>query len=102
MKMGMWTWISIIALGEIFWFALVWPLVPATKLGFAIEVIAPLPLIGYMASVSLAIGWLTVKVKNRVASNILGAMLAISVGVVIVLAAYYFQSFLGNNFQYRH
>src|SRR5450631_3045 len=80
------------------WFALQFPLVPTTALGFAVNVAFALLVMGYGVLALRSIVWLSKTGLDRNAKSALGFILAVSVGVAIFLAAYLSRDFLTTNF----
>jgi hypothetical protein len=84
------------------WFALQYPLVPTTALGFAVNVAFALLVIGYGVLALRSIDWLSETGLNRNIKNALGVILAASVGVAIFIGAYSSRDFLSTNFGFHH
>lgn len=94
--------VGIFLLGEAAWFALLHPLVPSAPEGFIIEFAAG---IAVAAAIWGAIGgmwWLAGRNSNLLICRIAAVALALSVGVVIFLAAYLFRGTLGTHFHCWH
>jgi hypothetical protein len=84
------------------WFALQFPLVPTTAVGFAVNVAFALLVIGYGVLALRSIVWLSETTVNRNIKGVLGFILAASVGFVIFIAAYVSRDFLSRNFAFHH
>jgi hypothetical protein len=92
--------VGVFLLGEGGWFALLHPLVPSTPTGFVIEFTAGIVVAAAIWGALGAIWWLAGRESNSIASRITAVALALSVGVVIFVAAYLFRDTLGTNFRY--
>jgi hypothetical protein len=86
----------------LFWFALQFPLVPTTVLGFAMNVAFALLVIGYGVLALRSIVWLSGTGLGQQAKDTLGFILAGSVGVAIFVAAYLARDFVSTNFGFHH
>jgi len=84
------------------WFALQFPLVPATVLSFAVDVAFAFLVLGYGALVWRLIVWLSSTGLDGHVKSGLQIILAVSVGVAIFITAYLSRDFLSTNFGFRH
>ena len=92
--------IGICLLGELGWFALLHPLVPANAEGFAIEFVAGIGVAAVIWCALQGIRWLAERKSNPVLCRIAAVALALSVGVSIFVSAYLLRDTLGTNFRY--
>jgi len=86
----------------LFWFALQFPLIPTTAVGFAVNVAFAVLVMGYGVLAFRAIVWLSETGLGRKIKDALGFILAASVGVAIFLAAYVSRDFVSTNFGFHH
>ena len=84
------------------WFALQFPLIPTTALGFALNVAFALVVLGHSAFALRSIIWLNKTGLDRNVKSALGFILAASVGVAIFITAYLSRDFLSTNFGFHH
>lgn len=92
--------LGIFLLGELAWFALLHPLVPANIKGFAIEFAAGAVVAAVIWCALHGIWWLTARKSNLLLCRIAAVALALSVGVSIFFGAYLLRDTLGANFRY--
>jgi hypothetical protein len=85
---------------EVFWFSLMHPLVPSTLQGFLMEFAAGLCIMLIVYAAWKAIIWLTSQKSHVAVFKLLATTMALSVGILIFVAAYEFRSLLENNFHY--
>jgi hypothetical protein len=85
-------------LGEIGWFAFLYPLVPRSWLAALVEFALPVALAAYVYLIVRALLWLGGRPLSAVTGRLIGILLAVSVGVFAFLLVYVAQSILPSGF----
>jgi amino acid transporter len=87
--------------GLLVWLLLLFPLVPATGVGLLVAVGSGCAVLLWAFICVAAIVWVRKRLENRLALfQVIGALVAISCGVGIFLAAYQARAYLFANFAY--
>ncbi len=79
-----WHWVVVILGAELFWFCLMYPIVPRTLGAAAFEAFLPLPLLGYIYLAVLCLFWISRRGWSRWASRPLSILIALSVGAAAI------------------
>ena len=93
-------WSGALGLVEIVWFSLMAPLFPKNLPAFSFEALAGLLVFLTVYCAAKAINWLSTSAGNVKLATIGAAAIALSVGMVIFMAAYAFRVQLTDNFRY--
>ena len=86
--------------GELFWFALLYPLLPKTALGWVVGAIVGAGLGIWAGANALLIDWLQHRTRFQPLFKALAAVVAVSLGVAIFWLAQGGQAFIVANFSY--
>jgi hypothetical protein len=95
-------WVITLALAELGWLGLLWPLVPSTRVAWLVTLLMPLPIAGYVYLAVNGINWLSLRSSTSLLTRGLAVVLAASVGVLIFLMLYLVEHWLGGQFHYRY
>ena len=96
----LWRWLIIFFLLEAAWFMWLHPLVPSNLIGFVIEFLAGVCVMGLMYGAARGIWWMSGQQGNLLLWRSVAAVLALGVGVVIFVVAYEFRTTISANFHY--
>lgn len=94
--------VGVLLVGEVGWFLLLHPLVPSTLAGFAVEFVTGLAVMVLVYGGVRAIVWLQGCPINRLLNSAACLTIALGIGIVIFLGAYWCRTFLASNFTYMH
>jgi hypothetical protein len=86
--------------GLVLWFAMLYPLVPKGVAGLAIAAVLGVVVTVWAIVSVAALSWLNGRKKYRLASNALGLVVALQLGVGIFASARYHQDWLASHFSY--
>ena len=93
-------WVLGTALGEMCWFALLYPLVPRTTLAAAVEAVLAFPIIGGIYVVGRAMVWLPDLTWHPTVRRACVLALALSASSLIVICVVATKNLLGTQFGY--
>lgn len=94
--------VGVLLVGEVGWFLLLHPLVPSTLAGFVVEFVTGLAVMVLVYGGVRAIVWLQGCPINRLLNSAACLTIALGIGIVIFLGAYWCRTFLASNFTYMH
>lgn len=92
--------VGVLVVLEVFWFSLMYPLVPSTAGGLILELVVGLCLGLIIYVFGKSIVWLTSRTAHVVVYRVLATLMAMSVGVLVFTSAYVFRALLESNFRY--
>jgi hypothetical protein len=93
---------GVLLVAEVGWFLLLHPLVPSTLAGFAVEFVTGLAVIALVYGGVRSIVWLQGRPISRMLNTAASLTIALGIGIVIFLGAYWCRTFLASNFTYMH
>jgi len=93
-------WPAVIVLIEVAWFALLYPLVPSSWRAFLIEVVLPVPVVGYAIVASRWIALLSDPSRRSYWRQGLAVAIAVSLGIGIFGSAYWSRNYLTDLYTY--